>query len=159
MVTIHILNANRVSQPKRRFIACFVNGLVQHYVNKSAAGMAAPSTASWCATRRRATGAKDRRQFQARQQRRSDRRRHHQRRIGGAGVRAVRERGASVASIHPAAIEGAPTPPPARLPRASPPQAKPEAKPPRPAGAAPCAKSLRRCCAAGRCARSSATCV
>jgi len=47
----------------------------------------------------------------------------------------------------------------AREPTQTKAEAKPEAKPPRRPGAAPCARSLRACCAAGRCARSSATCV
>jgi len=63
---------------------------------------------------------------------------------------------ASAESIYPAVIAPAPMPRRERLPRASP----PHVKLPRPAPPGPrCAKSLRRCCAAGRCARSSATCV
>jgi len=48
----------------------------------------------------------------------------------------VTTKGGSVVQAVPA-----PTPPRAKLPRASPPQAKPEAKPPRRPGAAPCARS------------------
>jgi hypothetical protein len=51
------------------------------------------------------------------------------------------------------AIGGALTPPRARVRRAR----APPGKPPRPAGKA-CARSLARCCATGRCVRSSATC-
>ena len=64
------------------------------------------------------------------------------------------QEGARPESMGHAAIAGAPPLPRARRPRARP---RP-AKPPRRPGAAR-AKSLRRCCATGRCARSSAMCV
>ena len=64
------------------------------------------------------------------------------------------QEGARPESMGHAAIAGAPPLPRARRPRARPRPAKPPRRP-----GAPRAKSSRRCCATGRCARSSAMCV